>query len=850
MAPTGVARFRARLPITLAVRDLRASPLSFLLASLAILISVAGVYGIRSTTAAFKLSAVGNARLFIAADIAVYLQRAPTSSDLNAVRRMGLESVVVTEMGGGVTSPNSPDPAMVLTKIVDPSVYPLYGTIRLSPPASLNDALGPHSAVVTGDLLEALHIKVGDTIRMQDAELSVRGVIEQEPDRFAGVPTLSPRMIVSEQCAESLPDPAYGAVFSRVLLKIPRDADRVALDVKLENLFPDGEVVDYTTPTPQMSVALDWIVPFMDALAVLALAFGAVATGVVAYLRVLQRIETIAILKAVGATSAQIVASYLFQILLISGCGGLAGAVVGRAVEFVFDQMALRIAGAPLESPARLETALETVAIAVLSSLIAALIPLLRIRRIPASAVLREDTRERDEIRHSLLRGRGVEPAALVLGAFLGVFWLLRLIHSGIMRIYLIGAIAVSFALAYWLGRASIAAFSSAVRKMGPRAPNALRHGALNLFRYQRQTRVAVVTMAIAVGLALISLLGQRDIARMIFNSIPFHAPDFWVLNLDHNTAPEVAAQLGREPGLTAPPVVIPSVWLALDSANGVKLTDLRARRQEWIQRLWPATCSETIPERVRVAEGHWWNPGTQQDLVALDENIARLFGVGVGDTVAFLDPSGVPGDVRVAALIDVPPVERFWYQVTATCHVFENRDAIINAGISVGRPYLESVRRDLNWRYSTLPVVNAADMLRSVQSLARQAAAVSSAIAGFILLSSIFTMAAITRVLGTFRSREIAIIRALGGPASFVRRAYSLEHLALGAIAGTIGAACGCAILSVIMTVITWHRSWLFDFPAVVMGIVGAAVLIAAAALAGVRPFLRTPPFEVLRQR
>lgn len=834
----------------LALRDLRASPFSFALASLAIMISVAGVYGIRATSAGFKLSAVGNARQWIAADIAVYLQRAPAKRDLDAVRRMAAASTLVTEIGTEAGSNSAPDLAVAIAKVIDPSVYPLYGDFQISGAENLRDALGPDSAVVSRDLLEALHVKIGDAISLGDEAVFVRGVLEQEPDRFAGIPSLSPRIIISEETADRCTVLQFGVVFSRILLKLPRDADIRAVAAKLETMFPDGEVVDYTTATPQMSVALDWILPFMDSLAVLALAFGAIAAGVVAYLRLMQRMETIAILKAVGATSAQIVESYLFQIVLISVAGGLAGVVLGRLVEFVFDQMSLRIAGMALDPPDRAAIALETVAVAIFSSLIAALIPLLRVRRIPASAVLREDTRERDEIRHSILRGRGVEPAAVTLMVFLGGFWLLRLIHSGVMRVYLTGAIALSFTAIYWLGRGSIAAFSTGVRRMGPRAGNALRHGALNLFRYQRQTRVAVLTMAVAVALSLISFLGQRDIAGMIFRSIPFHAPDFWVLNVDRRMASDLAKELNREPGLTAPPVLIPSSWLSLEAANGIALNELRERRATWIQRLWPATCSDRIPERVRVAEGAWWSAGTADNVMALDRNIARLFGVGVGDTIRFLNPAGGEINVRVAALIDVPPVERFWYQITTSCHVLANQKTVINAGISVDGPHQGEVRRDLIRRFPAIAMINAGDMLRGVQSLAAQAAEVGLAVAGFILLSSVFTMIAITRVLGAFRAREVAVLRALGGPRRFVARSYLMEHAALGAIAGTIGAVCGCATLTVIMSAITWKQSWFFDVPAMMAGICGASILIAIAALAGIRRYLRVPPFEVLRQR
>ena len=82
--------------------------------------------------------------------------------------------------------------ALVELKSVD-STYPLAGAVTMADGSDFKAALQGSSAVADGMLLERLGVKVGDRIKLGEAEIEIRGVLESEPDGVADRLTYGPR---------------------------------------------------------------------------------------------------------------------------------------------------------------------------------------------------------------------------------------------------------------------------------------------------------------------------------------------------------------------------------------------------------------------------------------------------------------------------------------------------------------------------------------------------------------------------------------------------------------------------------------------------------------------------------
>src|SRR5262249_19306496 len=122
---------------------------------------------------------------------------------------------------------------------------------------------------------------------------------------------------------------------------------------------------------------------------------GGIAVSSVTRVFILQKIRSIAVLKCVGARTAQIIAVYVLQVMILGLAGSLLGVAIARAAVAAIP---LALAGS---SPSLLteahygvsgSAALQGIAIGVLVSLLFSVVPLLQVRFIKPSLLLRDET--------------------------------------------------------------------------------------------------------------------------------------------------------------------------------------------------------------------------------------------------------------------------------------------------------------------------------------------------------------------------------------------------------------------------------------------------------------------------
>src|SRR5262249_53881061 len=127
---------------------------------------------------------------------------------------------------------------------------------------------------------------------------------------------------------------------------------------------------------------------------------GGIAVSSVTRVFILQKMRSIAVLKCVGARSAQIIAVYILQVMTLGLAGSLLGVALARGVIAMIP-MGVG-AWTSLLAQARYgvswRAAVQGVGIGVLVSILFAVVPLLQVRFIRPSLLLRDETvrRRRD----------------------------------------------------------------------------------------------------------------------------------------------------------------------------------------------------------------------------------------------------------------------------------------------------------------------------------------------------------------------------------------------------------------------------------------------------------------------
>jgi putative ABC transport system permease protein len=282
-------------------------------------------------------------------------------------------------------------------KAVEPA-YPLYGRVETAPTQPLDALLADRGeaggALVESRLLERLGIGVGDTLVIGRARFVVSGVLVREPDRSVGLVTLGPRVLVAAPALERTGLVQIGSrVRYRTLARLPADLTaRAAVDDLARAIGdPTVRIAAFDESQPGLRKFFTQLAAYLGLVGLASLLVGGVGitSTVATFLR--RQLATIAILKCLGAGSRVLLATYLIQTLTLALLASVVGAAVGVAVQPLFVRALAPFAPFALETRWDVGTPVRGIVLGLLAALLCALWPLLAIRAVPPSLILRRD---------------------------------------------------------------------------------------------------------------------------------------------------------------------------------------------------------------------------------------------------------------------------------------------------------------------------------------------------------------------------------------------------------------------------------------------------------------------------
>ena len=197
-------------------------------------LGVAAIAAIGSLAASLTAGIAGDARELLGGDVEARLAYRPADAAEHAfLARSGTLSEVAT-LRAMARKPDGSRHSLIELKAVD-AAYPLYGRVVLAPAQALGAALGSRDgvfgAVVDPALLDRLGVKLGDTIRIGEAMLQLRGTIVREPDAAASGLIFGPRVMISAAAlAADQADPAGRAGHLRLPVAASRRGRCRAMD--------------------------------------------------------------------------------------------------------------------------------------------------------------------------------------------------------------------------------------------------------------------------------------------------------------------------------------------------------------------------------------------------------------------------------------------------------------------------------------------------------------------------------------------------------------------------------------------------------------------------------------------
>jgi putative ABC transport system permease protein len=842
----------------IAWREARASSFKFGFVILAVAVGVGSLTGVRGFGRSFHDMLLSQARALMAADLSLRVFELPSTeqnAEMDRLAQRGVERTWVTETLTMASSGESKPPMLVSVKAVDPSVYPFYGEIRLAPPASLSQALTPNTVAVSDDILLRLNLKIGDTLLLGGQPFRIIGQVTYEPDRMLGTLNVGPRVMITREGLERtrLILPGSRAA-ERFLFRLgPGSPNIQVVRAELKKSFPDALIADYRESHPIITRGLERATTFLSLVSLITLIVGAIGVATAMHAHIQQRMDSIAIMKCLGARSNQLMRIYVIQTVALGLVGGILGVVFGIGIQRAFPQFLASFFQIEPSSWWDPITTAQGIGVAILATLLFTIPPLLGIRRIRPNLILRREMAEtRPDWRARLLQARASILAGIAI--IIGIAGIAMSFATGTAQdiwktgAYFAGALVVSMTVLSAIAWLMLRGLKIASRRQ---MPTSIRHGIANLYRPGNHAGSVLVSLGIGVMFTLTVYLVQRGVIAEMSSNAPPGMPNVFLIDIAPKDRDAVIEILKQQRGLEGAPELIGTVTAKLTEVDGHVIDDMQLRG--WQRRFRtprPVTSAAAMPPYVELVRGHWWSPGATNAgaQVCVSEEVAKVLGVGPGSTLRWTI-AGTEVNTRVACIHNIDDI-----------HLASRVEFIFNAGALDGFPqiYYGSLRAKpasvtalqeaLYRRFPTVTVVNMADVLQTFQGVVNRISQMVRFISLFAILAGAIILS--SSVAGTRfrRMREVVILKTLGATRWRVSRIFSVEFLILGAVAGTMGALLANGFANLLLKRMLDSPVSFPILPAVLAIVATALIANAAGWMASFR-ILGQKPLEILRE-
>lgn len=840
-------------PLRMAARELRASWRRLLFFFLCVAIGVGGIVALRSVVQSVRSALVGQARTLLGADVVVFTTRpwdpkvrAQIDGEIGHAAVHARTETIATATMARPAVERSPVARMVEVLAVEPG-FPLYGEVTLQGGQSYTHSLlGDRGALVRPELLAQLDMRVGDRLLLGGHPFTIRGIVTSEPGSSPNAFSFGPRVIVSLDALRSTGLLAFGSrARYQLLLRIASDAQAEALagDIRSRYRGQFISVRSFRRTQEDIGEDLARAEDYLSLVGFIVVVLGGVGVWSVTRVFLQQRLRSIAVLKCLGATSGQVLATYMLQSALLGLTGSFMGVVMAWLALKAIPQRVLEAAGAPavgLTWPA----VVQGVAVGTLVSLLFALVPLMDVRRIRPLLLLREGIGDRrSRLRIDWAKASASAALVVLLGAV--SVW-----QSGSVRAGL-AVLAGLFGLAGLLTLAGI----GTVRLIAPLASSrhfAVRHAVLSLRRPGNQTRVILM----AVGLGAFFVLGVRLVQTGLLDAIQLqisgNSPDMFLIDIQPDQR-ETLTRTVVAAGAQAPKLV--AVLRARVTGVRGRLVNLESyedvRGRGSLAREYVITSRDTLDANEKLLEGTL-RSSSSSDIpsVSIEKSLRDRFDLRIGDLMRF-DIMGRILEARVGSVREVD-----WGQARSGgfMFVFEPR-AFAGApatfiGFMRGPQDTDTrarVQRDVAAALPNISLIDAREIFERAQTIVANVSLGITIVGLVALLAGVLILAGAVAMTRFQRVYEAAIFRTLGATTRKLAGMLAFEYGLLGVLAGIIAAA-GAIVLAWSVSRQLLDIPWVAAPGTTVAGVVLTGALVLTVGVVASLEVLRQKPLSTLR--
>lgn len=855
--------------LRLARRDARATRRRLALLTTAVIAGVAALVAINSFTENLRTSVAEQAQALLGADLSL---RSRGALDTNTAAVALLDSL--RQVGDGETRVarstsftamaylgRADQARLVQVRGVDPG-WPFYGAIETSPEA-IWDRLQAGETIVDPSLLSALGAEVGDTLALGEGRYPIAGTVVSVPGDIGLEAAFGARVYIATASVPGTNLLGFGArVDHETFLRLPPGIDPQEVAEANRSPLREARVRIRTVADDRddLTEGLTRLGEFLGLVALAALLLGGLGTASAISVMIRQRLDAIAMLRCLGATSWQVVGIHLVQAAAMGLLGSVIGAALGVALQQVIPLVLadfLPVDVRVLPSPRAI---LLGIGLGVWTAAGFALLPLLAIRSISPLATLRRDTNP-PAMRWDLPR---LGAALALVGSVVG----LAAVQVGSLRLgaWFAGAAAVALVVLWLTSQAII----RVARRAVPRGtPYLVRQGLANLHRPGNQTVTVVVALGFGAFLLATLFTAQVNLLREFRVDSDGSRANFVLFDIQSDQRATVDAALAAE-GLV-PVGYTPIVPMRLAAVDGQSVAEILAAGGRtvpdtlvgaeggslWaIRREYRSTYRGVQGGSERVTLGRWFDGSergrgrNQADPVAIsvEAGLAGELVVGVGDTLVW-NIQGVRVHSVITSLREVnwARFEPNFFVVFAPGALEDAPQSWVTLTRVTDAAARGRIQRRLAEQVPNVTSVDLGEVQRALESVIGRVVTAIRFMALFSLATGAVVLVGAIATSRWQRIREGTLLRTLGATRGQVLRILGVEYATLGLAAALVAAT--------LAGVAGWALArWLFEttFVLPVLPLLGlAAGLVALTTTVGLwssLEVLERPPLEVLR--
>jgi len=842
----GQGSLNYRWLLLMAWRDSRRNRSRLFLFISSIILGIAALVAIYSFENNLKKDIDLQAKSLMGADLIIETNKAVKEEALPMLKTLGIERSEERTFASMIYFPKSGGTRLVNVRALS-GEFPYYGDIETSPKNASRSFRLSKQALVDKTLMLQYDAKPGDSIKVGELVFQIAGLLNKAPGQTGFNASVAPVVYIP---LSYLQDTGLSQKGSRITYNFyykfspETDVDKLAksLEPKLEKAELDYETIESRKENTGRS--FEDMTEFLALVGFIALLLGCIGVASAIHIYIREKINTIAVLRCLGASSRQAFLIYLIQIAGIGLIGSMIGAFLGTGIQ-QFLPIVLKDF-----LPVEINVSISWIAIGqglllgLIISILFALLPLVSVRNISPLNTLRLSLEET-----SLFKDPIKWLVYLILVLFIFYFTYVQ-----------IGSLSktIFFTMGVLTGFIALAALAYAImwlaRRYFPLSWSYLwRQGFANLFRPNNQTLILVVSIGLGTTFICTLFFVQDILINRVTRSSGKNQANMVLFDIQTNQKQALSDLTKRMdlPVLQEVPIVnMRMTEIKGRNAASYKKDSVALGALRGLEREYRVTYRDSLSDSEGIVDGKWIGkaePG-KPVYVSLEDAYAKRIGVKIGDELTF-NVQGAPLKALVGSTRKVD-----WNRIQT------NFILIFPTGVLEDAPQFHVMltqvsSNEMSAKYQQavvkmFPNISMIDLglvLSVLDEILDKLGFVIRFMAAFSIITGLIVLIASVLISKYQRIRESVLLRTIGASRKQILAITALEYFFLGALAAAAG-----IILAMLASWVMARFVFETNFsPELLPVLILFSLITSLTVLIGLfnsRGVLNRPPLEVLR--